>query len=327
MFYEMDGQAAGTRRGLVFEMSNAVNMPLSGCLYVVGTPLGNDGDFSLRALEILNTVDLIACEDTRSTGLLLSRFDIRKPRISYHMHNLRARENELLERLLKGAQIALVSDAGMPAISDPGADLVQACVREGIKVSVVPGPSAVTSALAVSALDTRRFIFEGFLEVKGKARQTRLSALASETRTMVLYEAPHRLKKTLEDLAAFGLGPRRLCVAREMTKRYEEFLYLTVEEALAHYSEHEPRGEFVLVLEGSDEALAHGSDAAPASGTSESDFNSDFDTEAFVRAALSEGQKTKRISRELSTKTGLALREAYDQVQRIKERQIGERQE
>ena len=281
----------------------------AGVLYLVGTPLGNDGDFSPRALAVLSEIDLSACEDTRTTGLLLGHFDIHKPRLSYHAHNLRSREAELLEKLQAGGTVALVSDAGMPGISDPGYELVQACVGKGIKVSVIPGPSAVTTALAASGLDSRRFVFEGFLEVKGKERREAIERLLREQRTTVLYEAPHRLVKTLTTLHEAGLGGRKICFAREMTKRYEEFLYMTVSEGLAFYQGNEARGEFVLVLEGGAEAEARGLVIAQ---------ETDFDAEKFVLEAFMAGQKVKAIAQELAKQTGLTSKEAYAFVQSLK---------
>ena len=281
----------------------------AGVLYLVGTPLGNDADFSPRALDVLREVDLIACEDTRTTGLLLSRFEIRKPRVSYHAHNLRSREAELIDKLQQGQRIALVSDAGMPAISDPGYELVKACIEQGLRVSVIPGPSAVTTALAASALDSRRFVFEGFLEVKGKARTAALDRLRHEQSTSVLYEAPHRLLKTLQDLADFGLGERRICFCREMTKRYEEFLYMTVAAGLSHYSANEARGEFVLVLEGCDEAATRGLVEQAAE---------DFDAAAYVRESLAKGSKSKTLAADLSQRSSMSNKEAYAFVQEIK---------
>lgn len=287
------------------------NHARAGVLYLVGTPLGNDGDFSPRALQLLREVDLIACEDTRTTGLLLGRFDIHKPRVSYHAHNLRAREAELIEKLQAGKAVALVSDAGMPGISDPGYELVQACVAQGLKVSVIPGPSALTTALAASGLDSRRFVFEGFLEVKGKERREAIERLLTEQRTSVLYEAPHRLMKTLTQLNEAGLGGRKLCLGREMTKRYEEFLYMTVSDALAFYQVNEPRGEFVLVLEGRAEAEVRGWVSA---------HKTDFDAEKFVLASLSAGQKVKTIAQEVAKQSALSSKEAYAYVQELKNR-------
>ncbi len=223
---------------------------MSGTLYVVGTPIGNLGDFSPRAAEILNQVDFIAAEDTRVTLKLLSHFGIHKPMVSYHEHNLRAKGRQITERIQSGESCAVVSDAGMPCISDPGEDLVRLCAEEGIPVAVIPGPSAVISALAVSGLSTSRFTFEGFLSTNRSGRMEHLSGLKQEKRTMVFYEAPHKLLSTLKDLReAFG-GERRISLCRELTKRYEEVVRTTLEEAVGRYTDQTLKGEFVLVLEG-----------------------------------------------------------------------------
>ncbi len=221
-----------------------------GALYVVGTPIGNLEDFSPRAQETLRKADFIAAEDTRVTKKLLNHFEIKKPLYSYFEHNKLEHGEQILERLRGGESCALVSDAGMPAISDPGETLVAACGAEGIPVYVVPGPTAVISALAVSGLPTGRFSFEGFLSVKKRSRQEHLALVEHETRTMVFYEAPHKLRKTLSDLEKLFGGERRIAVVRELTKIYEEVWRTTLKEAAAHYREQEPRGEYVLVIEG-----------------------------------------------------------------------------
>ena len=221
-----------------------------GTLYIVGTPIGNLEDMSFRAVRMLQTVDAIAAEDTRHTGKLLHHFQIKTPQISYHQHNTKTRTPELVERLLAGRNLALVSDAGMPGISDPGYELVQACVQAEISVIPIPGASAAIAALIASGLPCDRFCFEGFLPNKGKNRQQRLQDLTAETRTMVLYEAPHRLRQTLQDLAdQLGLE-RQIALARELTKRYEEFWRGSLQDALTYYQIQEPKGEFTLVLEG-----------------------------------------------------------------------------
>jgi len=221
-----------------------------GVLYLVGTPIGNLGDLSPRAAAILADVDLVAAEDTRHTLRLLNHLGLRKHLESYHEHNRLSKKAILTGYLQQGRSIALVSDAGMPCISDPGYELVRDCAGLGIKVTAIPGPCAAIVALAGAGLLSDRFVFEGFLPVQAKSRKSRLSELTIELRTMILYEAPHRLIKTLTDLAASGLGDRKLTIARELTKRHEEFLRLTVSQALDHYSQHDPRGEYVLVFEG-----------------------------------------------------------------------------
>ena len=221
-----------------------------GALYVVGTPIGNLGDFSPRARETLEEADFIAAEDTRVTLKLLSRFGIKKSMVSYFEHNKEERGKLILGRLRAGETCALVSDAGMPAISDPGEALVASCAAENIPVYVVPGPTAVISALAVSGLPTGRFTFEGFLSMNKRGRREHLLSVSQETRTMVFYEAPHKLRRTLNDFESVFGGERRLAVVRELTKIHEEVWRTTLREAAAHYRQHEPKGEFVLVVEG-----------------------------------------------------------------------------
>lgn len=221
-----------------------------GTLYLVGTPIGNLGDLSPRAAAILASVDLVAAEDTRHTLRLLNHLGLRKHLESYHDHNRLAKTPVLTGYLQQGRSIALVSDAGTPCISDPGYELVRACAVLGIPVTAIPGPCAAIVGLSGSGLLTDRFVFEGFLPVQTKARKPRLAELAAEPRTSVLYEAPHRLIRMLADLAAGGLGSRQLTLARELTKRHEEYLRLTVDQAIDYYSAHEPRGEYVLILEG-----------------------------------------------------------------------------
>ena len=226
---------------------------MAGILYVVGTPIGNLGDISPRAAETLGSADFIAAEDTRVTLKLLSHLGLRKPLVSYYEHNKAESGRAILGRLLAGESCALVTDAGMPAISDPGEDLVRLCGENGVEVRVVPGPSAVISALALSGLPTGRFTFEGFLSVNKSARFEHLDSLRGERRTMVFYEAPHKLSDTLRDMLEV-LGDRKIALCREITKLHEETLRTTLSEAADFYSENPPKGEFVLVLEGAKEA-------------------------------------------------------------------------
>lgn len=221
-----------------------------GALYVVGTPIGNLEDFSPRGVETLRGADFIAAEDTRVTMKLLNRFEIKKPLMSYFEHNKIQHGELILQRLRAGETCALVSDAGMPAISDPGETLVAACRLENIPVYVVPGPTAVISALAVSGLPTGRFTFEGFLSMNKRSRREHLLSVEHETRTMVFYEAPHKLRKTLGDLEKLFGGDRKLAVVRELTKLHEEVWRTDLHTAAAHYREHEPKGEYVLVIAG-----------------------------------------------------------------------------
>lgn len=220
-----------------------------GTLYLVGTPIGNLADLSDRAKKVLGGVDFVAAEDTRNTGLLLSRIGVSRPMVSYHEHNRREHGEMICDRLEAGESCALVTDAGMPAISDPGEELVRMCAARGIAVSAVPGPSAVVTALALSGLGTRRFVFEGFLPTKASERRELISELARERRTTVIYEAPHRLCETLDALLA-ALGDRPVAVCRELTKLNEEILRTTLSGAVRHFSEVAPRGEFVLVIGG-----------------------------------------------------------------------------
>lgn len=221
-----------------------------GALYVVGTPIGNLGDFSPRARETLEEADFIAAEDTRVTLKLLNHFGIKKPLISYFEHNKLEHGPLIVAKLQEGQTCALVSDAGMPAVSDPGETLVAACAQEGIPVYVVPGPTAAVSALAISGLPTGRFTFEGFLSVNKRSRKEHLEAVTNEDRTMIFYEAPHKLRKTLSDFSKVFGSDRRVALCRELTKIHEEVWRTTLGEAAAHYREKEPRGEFVLVIEG-----------------------------------------------------------------------------
>ncbi len=222
---------------------------MPGTLTLVGTPIGNLSDLSPRALEALNGCDFIAAEDTRVSLTLLNHFGIRKPLVSYYEHNKRERGEMICHKLEAGENAVLVTDAGMPAISDPGEELVAQCHERGIPVTVVPGPSAVITALAVSGMPTGRFTFEGFLSVNRRSRREHLASLTNEMRTMVFYEAPHKLASTLEDMLE-ALGDRRICLVRELTKLHEEVIHTTLAEATVRYRNEPARGEFVLILEG-----------------------------------------------------------------------------
>lgn len=225
--------------------------PRPGYLYVVGTPLGNLEDMTFRAVRILQSVDLIAAEDTRHTAKLLQHFHIKTPQISYHSHNRQQRRDELLHHLqVQQLSVALVSDAGMPGISDPGYELIAACIEAAVPIVPIPGPTAAITALCISGLPTDRFVFEGFLPLKASSRQERLTALQQEQRTMILYEAPHRLLRTLEDLTSALGENRQIALGRELTKRFEEYWYGSLETALTYYQENSPKGEFTLVIQG-----------------------------------------------------------------------------
>jgi 16S rRNA (cytidine1402-2'-O)-methyltransferase len=270
---------------------------LSGVLYVVGTPIGNLEDMTFRAVRILQTVDAIAAEDTRHTGKLLQHFQIETPQISCHQHNIQSRLPTLLERLHAGQQMALVTDAGMPGISDPGYELIHACIAEGILVVPIPGPTAVITALSASGLPTDRFCFEGFLPVKGAERRERLDALQPETRTMILYEAPHRLRQTLKDLAETLGEDRSAVVSRELTKRYETFWRGALAEAIAHFSAEGPRGEFTLVIAG---AMI----APNSPPTTE-------EVQGVLQQLLGQGVSRSQASKEVAKMLNLSRREVY----------------
>lgn len=222
---------------------------MSGILYVVGTPIGNLGDMSPRAVETLENVDFIAAEDTRVTLKLLNHFGIKKPMVSYFEHNKHQRGEIICRRILSGENCAIVTDAGMPCISDPGELLVKQCEEYGIEVKAVPGPSAVISALAISGLPTGRFTFEGFLSVNKKSRMEHLESVKNETRTMIFYEAPHKLNATLCDMLG-AFGNRNIAIVRELTKIHEEVIRITLEQAVERYSEAPLKGEIVLVIDG-----------------------------------------------------------------------------
>lgn len=226
------------------------NQIQASTLYLVATPIGNLSDLSERAIKVLSEVDFIAAEDTRNTGHLLSYLHIQKPLVSYHEHNKRERGENICDRLQAGESCALVTDAGTPAISDPGEDLVALCARRGITVTSIPGCCAGITALTLSGLPTRRFTFEGFLSVNKTDRKKHLDSLKHEPRTMILHEAPHKLKATLADLREIFGDSRRISLCRELTKLNEEVLRMTLSEAVAYYEEKEPRGEYVLVIEG-----------------------------------------------------------------------------
>lgn len=222
---------------------------MSGILYIVGTPIGNLGDMSPRAVETLENVDFIAAEDTRVTLKLLNHFGIKKPMVSYFEHNKHQRGEIICRRILSGENCAIVTDAGMPCISDPGELLVKQCEEYGIEVKAVPGPSAVISALAISGLPTGRFTFEGFLSVNKKSRMEHLESVKNETRTMIFYEAPHKLNATLRDMLG-AFGNRSIAIVRELTKIHEEVIRTTLEQAVERYSEAPLKGEIVLVIDG-----------------------------------------------------------------------------
>jgi 16S rRNA (cytidine1402-2'-O)-methyltransferase len=216
-------------------------------LYVVATPIGNLGDITVRALDVLKSVDVIAAEDTRHSGMLLKHFEIKKPLVSYHEHNEAMRTAQLVERLAADENVALITDAGTPALSDPGARLIRACIERGLPLTIIPGPSSILAALVGSGFSTDRFYFGGFLPVKSGQRERELRATAERGETTIFFESPYRLTKTLGVCTAI-MPNRQLCVARELTKKFEEFRHGMASELLAHYEAHPPKGEIVLVI-------------------------------------------------------------------------------
>ena len=270
---------------------------MPGTLYLVPTPIGNLSDVSDRCRETLAQADFIAAEDTRVSLRLLNALALKKELVSYHEHNKAASGPRILERLLAGQSCALVTDAGCPAISDPGEDLVRLCVDNAVPVCAIPGPCALVTALCASGLPTGRFCFEGFLPTQKKERSARLAALRPETRTMIFYEAPHRLCATLDALCA-AFGPdRRVSLCRELTKLHEEYRRTTLGEAVAHHRENPPRGEFVLVVEG-----AEGSAEVP-------DMDKAVDA---VLELIASGVKRKDAARLIAEQTGLKKNELYE---------------
>lgn len=275
----------------------------TGRLYVVSTPIGNMGDFSFRAVEILRKVALVLAEDTRHTRNLLDRYEIRTPMAPYHEHNEARATPGLIARMRRGEELALVSDAGTPLVSDPGARLVEAAVEAGIDVIPVPGASALLAALVVSGLDATRFTFHGFLPRKGKERADVIGELARSTHTTVLYEAPARVSATLADLVAAGAGERRATVAREMTKQFEEVRRGTVAELQTYYDAHPPRGEVVIVIGG-------GTTQAPG----------EEQVRERARALRAEGLSARDVAARLASELGVPRNAAYRMAQEEGER-------
>ena len=282
-------------------MTEEKNKVQKSTLYLVGTPIGNLSDISERAIKVLSEVDFIAAEDTRNSLRLLSALGIKNELISYHEHNKKASGERLVARLLGGESCALITDAGMPAISDPGEDIVRLCAEAGITVSVIPGPCAAVSALALSGLGTTRFAFEGFLSAQKSERRSRLEELKYEQRTMIFYEAPHKLKATLDDmLVAFG-EDRKISLCREITKLNEEIMRTTLSFACKYYSENEPRGEYVLVLDGFSGKIV--SDETQALLTLTPEEHVEF----YVNQGLSKMDATKKAAKD----RGLSKSELY----------------
>ncbi|MDM9381888.1 16S rRNA (cytidine(1402)-2'-O)-methyltransferase [Chlorogloeopsis sp. ULAP01] len=270
--------------------------PKPRTLYVVGTPIGNLEDMTFRGVRILQAVDLIAAEDTRHTGKLLQHFQIKTPQVSYHEHNRNSRIPELLKHLDEGKAIALVSDAGMPGISDPGYELVKACTDGGITVVPIPGASAAITALSAAGLPTDRFVFEGFLSAKAQGRREHLESLSSESRTLIFYESPHRLRETLQDLADIFGSARQIVLARELTKFYEEFWRGTLEQAVIFCRDREPQGEYTLVVAGKPPTQVQFSET---------------ELKVELTKLMAQGMSRSQASRELAKFTSLPRRQLY----------------
>ncbi|HOJ09182.1 MAG TPA: 16S rRNA (cytidine(1402)-2'-O)-methyltransferase [Clostridiales bacterium] len=275
-----------------------------GTLYLVATPIGNLEDITLRALRILKEVDLIAAEDTRQTIKLLNHYDIKKSLTSYYEHNKATKGNYLLNLLLEGKNIALVSDAGSPGISDPGEDIVRLAIENGIRVTMVPGPVAAVTGLVLSGLPAGRFVFEGFLPMNKRSRKERIMFLKNEPRTIILYEAPHKLIYTLKDLYNI-LGERQIVLARELTKRFEELIRCTLSEAISKYEEESPKGEFVIILEGVDDSSAV---------NEERRLWEDTDIKKHMEIYLHQGLSRKDAMKKVAEDRGVSRREVYQSL-------------
>lgn len=270
-------------------------------LYLTGTPIGNIGDMSPRAKEVLSSVDLIACEDTRRTGLLLSQTGITNKLTAYHEHNKAAKGPQLIDKLLSGMDIALVSDAGMPCINDPGEDLVRECIDKGIEVTVIPGPVAAITALCMSGLPAVTFHYEGFLPSEGGARRKRLQALKAVDETILIYEAPHRLLKLIDELDEAGFTDCKAVFCRELTKKFEQVIRLTVGQAREYFTETPPKGEFVIVLQ-------HLADAGQAASMSQEDIDGE------ILRLHGEGLSTKQIAAKIAEMSGIGKKEIYSRA-------------
>ncbi len=273
-----------------------------GTLYLCATPIGNLGDVSARCLEVLEDVDMIAAEDTRRTLQLLNHFGITKALTSYHEHNKKVKGEYIVKLLLEGKKVAQVSDAGTPAISDPGEDLVKLCIENGITVTSIPGPVAGINALILSGLSAKRYAFEGFLSVNKRHRREHLESVKDDPHTLIFYEAPHKLKATLEDMKkAFG-GDRKIALARELTKVHEEIIRTTIDGAIDIYSEASPRGEYVLVIEGAQDT---GNEQEPS-------FWQDMSIKEHVEKYISDGLSQKDAIKAAASDRGVAKRDIYN---------------
>ena len=283
------------------QLQKARSEPCPGTLYIVGTPIGNLGDLSPRAKSILKNVSLIACEDTRRSGQLLKLIESKVPLISYHKHNLKSRLKQLLEVLEHNKSVALISDAGLPGINDPGEELVIAARLKNYEVICIPGPCAATTALVISGLPSQRFCFEGFLPKKLTIRQTRLENIAKEERTTIIYESPHQLIKLLEDLSTLCGKERPIQIARELTKRYEESMLTTLEKAQEYFRLNKPKGEFTLILGGNQD---------------KSKVNKISESEALNRLniLINKGEKSNIAAKKVANETGYEKKWLYSKL-------------
>lgn len=275
---------------------------MSGTLYIIGTPIGNLEDITLRQLRMLEEVDFIAAEDTRVTRKLLSHYNIKTPTVSFHEHSGEAGAKRIAARILEGESCGIVTDAGMPCISDPGEPLIKLCYDMGIHVTVVPGPSAVVTAIALAGQASGQFVFEGFLPVPKKERTEKLKRLSTETRTIILYEAPHKLLKTLADLSETLGSERNISICRELTKVHEEVIRTTIGNAQTLYNEREPRGEYVLVIAGADKA-----------GSDEKIYTLDEAAKLAVHYT-EDGMKKRQACKKASEETGIRSNDIYDAI-------------
>ncbi len=277
-----------------------------GTLYLCATPIGNLDDISVRCLNTLKECDMIACEDTRHSLKLLNHFDIHKPLTSYYEHNKKEKGEYIISQLKDGKNIALVTDAGTPAISDPGEDLVKDCIKEGIKVVPIPGAVALINALIISGQNTSRFAFEGFLSVNKKSRFAHLEEVAEDSRTLIFYEAPHKLKKTLSDMRKY-FGNRSLTLVRELTKIHEEVFFTDFDSAISHYEENLPKGEYVLIVEGYKKEKTQASEENPVSVIER------------VNTLIKEGLDKKEAIKTVAGERGLSKRDVYNEYVRGEE--------
>ena len=278
-----------------------------GTLYLCATPIGNLDDITVRCLNTLKECDLIACEDTRHSLKLLNHFNISKPLTSYFEHNKKEKGAYLVSELKQGKNIALVTDAGTPAISDPGEDLVRLCIEEGIKVVPIPGCVALVNALIISGQYTGRFAFEGFLSMNKKGRRDHLEAAADDTHTLIFYEAPHKLTRTLSDMHKY-FGNRRISIVRELTKIHEECMVTTLEDAIEYYKENQPKGEYVLVIEGRTQSEKEAKLKEELSQTKPEDY---------IKSLMEQGMDKKTAIKEVSKLFGISKREIYDLAKEI----------